>query len=410
MTIEVKCACGKTLKAPETVAGKRVRCPACNGIVRIPAPVEAPEPAGLDLAEPQAPRARPPTGPMLMGGAAPREGATKPAGAPGLKPWERAVGIVLLVLLVFGLALHFWPGRESDALQYIPANCQLLCAFDGKAFRRIPGIKDGFERMEKKAPWDDLSKFGFTPKNVRSVHIATRRREGRDPMPCGLAIINTWKPVALDDAAAVLKKQRGNMSVMTLTEQGHTLHRITGLANIEVDMVLLEPCVLAVGSEEMVEECLKLTKGEGETVRENAGLMALCKNGRQKDMFWLVMKASPRKSPADTRLKGVVGPKVAVQPQPGGIAEMTLTGNYDRALLIKGQLVCRDEATADAIGRQWHLTMRGAMMNPFSGMKAKDMQVLPNGKVVTIDLRIPSTVLSSALKPRRSPGFPLLGR
>ena len=34
--ISVTCACGKTLKAPTTFAGKRARCPACGNPVQVP--------------------------------------------------------------------------------------------------------------------------------------------------------------------------------------------------------------------------------------------------------------------------------------------------------------------------------------------------------------------------------------
>jgi predicted RNA-binding Zn-ribbon protein involved in translation (DUF1610 family) len=37
MSISVKCeACGKTLKAPDTAAGKKAKCPSCGEVVKIP--------------------------------------------------------------------------------------------------------------------------------------------------------------------------------------------------------------------------------------------------------------------------------------------------------------------------------------------------------------------------------------
>ena len=38
MVIAVKCACGKGLKLNETYAGKRVKCPVCSQILRVPSP------------------------------------------------------------------------------------------------------------------------------------------------------------------------------------------------------------------------------------------------------------------------------------------------------------------------------------------------------------------------------------
>ena len=36
MAIAVQCSCGKTLQAPERLAGKTARCPACKTVVAIP--------------------------------------------------------------------------------------------------------------------------------------------------------------------------------------------------------------------------------------------------------------------------------------------------------------------------------------------------------------------------------------
>ena len=44
MTIRVTCeACGKTLKAPDTAAGKRSKCPSCGHVIEIPDVVDAEE-------------------------------------------------------------------------------------------------------------------------------------------------------------------------------------------------------------------------------------------------------------------------------------------------------------------------------------------------------------------------------
>src|SRR5262249_55447018 len=43
MSIRVPCSgCGNNLKAPDHLAGKRVRCPACQTLLRVPAPVARP--------------------------------------------------------------------------------------------------------------------------------------------------------------------------------------------------------------------------------------------------------------------------------------------------------------------------------------------------------------------------------
>ena len=40
MPIKVECDCGRVINAPETAAGKRVKCPECHGSVPVPAAAE----------------------------------------------------------------------------------------------------------------------------------------------------------------------------------------------------------------------------------------------------------------------------------------------------------------------------------------------------------------------------------
>ncbi|MBN9121905.1 MAG: hypothetical protein J0I06_22650 [Planctomycetes bacterium] len=44
MPITFACACGKTLRVPDTSAGKRAKCPACGAVVAIPTPQPEPDP------------------------------------------------------------------------------------------------------------------------------------------------------------------------------------------------------------------------------------------------------------------------------------------------------------------------------------------------------------------------------
>jgi hypothetical protein len=63
MPITFDCSCGKTLRVPDQHAGKRVKCPACNGISNVPEPepmFEVVEDPSEQLAAPSAPvRAKP---------------------------------------------------------------------------------------------------------------------------------------------------------------------------------------------------------------------------------------------------------------------------------------------------------------------------------------------------------------
>src|SRR5262245_20938896 len=40
MPIPLTCDCGKSLRAPDGLAGKKVRCPACNAVLPVPLPAK----------------------------------------------------------------------------------------------------------------------------------------------------------------------------------------------------------------------------------------------------------------------------------------------------------------------------------------------------------------------------------
>ncbi len=65
MPIPVRCACGKALNAPDSLAGKKAKCPGCGAVLSIPAAGVAP------AAKPAAPAPRP--------AAAPAKPTPKPA-------------------------------------------------------------------------------------------------------------------------------------------------------------------------------------------------------------------------------------------------------------------------------------------------------------------------------------------
>lgn len=51
MPIRVSCACGKSLNAPDHLAGKKAKCPGCGGVIAIPGPA-APAPAAKPAPKP----------------------------------------------------------------------------------------------------------------------------------------------------------------------------------------------------------------------------------------------------------------------------------------------------------------------------------------------------------------------
>lgn len=50
MPITLNCACGKSLRVPDSAAGKKAKCPACAAVLDVPAPPE-PEPV-FEIQEP----------------------------------------------------------------------------------------------------------------------------------------------------------------------------------------------------------------------------------------------------------------------------------------------------------------------------------------------------------------------
>jgi hypothetical protein len=54
MSIELSCSCGKKLKVRDDLAGKRVKCPACQGVIAVPQPEEE-EPPVLEAAPAEEP-------------------------------------------------------------------------------------------------------------------------------------------------------------------------------------------------------------------------------------------------------------------------------------------------------------------------------------------------------------------
>src|SRR5690349_324836 len=55
MPISYSCACGRRLRSAEEHAGKRVRCPQCQALVRVPAPAGAAAPLPAPAARAAAP-------------------------------------------------------------------------------------------------------------------------------------------------------------------------------------------------------------------------------------------------------------------------------------------------------------------------------------------------------------------
>src|SRR5438477_8429795 len=86
MPITFDCACGKTLRVNDDLAGRKARCPACQAVVDIPAPAADP---GFEVVEDAAP---PPAKPLLARPVLARPPARPPAPPPPEKESAEADG------------------------------------------------------------------------------------------------------------------------------------------------------------------------------------------------------------------------------------------------------------------------------------------------------------------------------
>jgi hypothetical protein len=55
MPITLPCTCGKNLQVKEDLAGKRIKCPGCGGVLAVPAAAAEPEPIDLEPLDDDAP-------------------------------------------------------------------------------------------------------------------------------------------------------------------------------------------------------------------------------------------------------------------------------------------------------------------------------------------------------------------
>jgi WD40 repeat protein len=104
MPIAVTCECGKQLRVKDDLAGKRIRCPACQTVVTIPAAASAPEPT-TPPPRPASPREEPEDRPADRRRPQP---AARAAPRSRLLLWLCLGGALLVVLAGAGVAVVVW--------------------------------------------------------------------------------------------------------------------------------------------------------------------------------------------------------------------------------------------------------------------------------------------------------------
>jgi hypothetical protein len=178
MPIRVNCSCGKAFQVKDELAGKRVKCPACQKVLTAPAANDLEE-------EPKAP-------PKQAPAAAPRSNKT-------LFLIGGAIGVLLLGCCVCGGgglgAWYFWPvgGSEKDLIGEwmtdvaatrdanpggkldLQDNDFTLDIKDKTMFRKYPGVMHG-------SGWTVISRDGST--------VVVEVRTGPNPEQMRITIVN----------------------------------------------------------------------------------------------------------------------------------------------------------------------------------------------------------------------------
>src|SRR5437016_990909 len=113
MAIPVACACGKQLKVKDELAGKKIRCPACQAAVTVPAaaPPEPPSPGDREEAV-VAPKAK-----LAAPVAAPTDEPTPVITASAKQPGKESPRLVLWLVLG-GLVLVLGAGAAAGAIVF----------------------------------------------------------------------------------------------------------------------------------------------------------------------------------------------------------------------------------------------------------------------------------------------------
>jgi hypothetical protein len=127
MPIQIVCPCGKRLAAKDELAGRRVKCPACAGILVVPKPVEEPQEDLYLLADEPVQKKvpmRPAVGPQIATTRAAPPPAVERESAPRRGRFLYLVmGLVLVPLIVSTFGWFCWQvetasrkfaGQEED--------------------------------------------------------------------------------------------------------------------------------------------------------------------------------------------------------------------------------------------------------------------------------------------------------
>jgi F5/8 type C domain-containing protein len=149
MPIKVLCACGKSLHANESLAGRRVKCPSCGAALAIPAPARVDDFASFTAVAAEGPIRRPPTAGMSSG------------------PWIAAgvVGLAVLVGILVACLRSGSPAKAEDKPKEPP---------------KVAVVPDHTSRDDKLVPFKPAEKPPETVKEDTQPALPLTEQEVKD--------------------------------------------------------------------------------------------------------------------------------------------------------------------------------------------------------------------------------------
>lgn len=228
MPITLRCSsCAQSLKVPDSMAGRKGKCPKCGAVLVLPAaPDEEPEeparpatrkgrPSEPAIIEEKAvPKRRPPADPASEDDETAEQAVPPARDVRKKKKKAKKKSSLLLYGLIggcFGLALlcsgggvliwwYFFSSRAADDLTYMPSACQMIVSI------RVDQLLDSQAVQELRREIPDIDK-GFKGDFDQGIGVASGDIEqmiiGSGPVPnTTICVIHTKKPVEARDLRA----------------------------------------------------------------------------------------------------------------------------------------------------------------------------------------------------------------
>jgi hypothetical protein len=404
MTIAFQCpGCGVTLKVPDTMAGRRGKCPKCGTVNQLPAaggqlqtapaapkpksaparpPKPAPEP---DVAEDEGEAEDQPA-------ARPRKGKKKRRSRTMLFVGLGCGGALLLLCMGVGAGVGVWwymSSPISEELTYMPSNCEVLASIrldqllDSKAYKQV---EQEVPMLKEAAAAGEAEKgIGLQLSNVERIVVGGHLGAGDQPV----VAVRTKQPVKAEDMLAKIKgKSFTNKKVgsYTMYEEGGA-----GFCVVSKKLVLFGPS----GG-------LQSVLARNKKPNFSAGLSAAMKEADFSRTI-VIAAAAPKQGggkPAGN-FGGLPISGAALFAGDDDVDGVVLQAKVTADVSLTLMLLCRDPATATVAKRKLDegLTKAKSMPNvPPELRNALDVKSSASGRKVTLTTDIKVAPMIKAVK------------